>query len=190
MKAINLLIVFSLFSLLSFAQIQVGKKDGGSVVTKLGLGVKVNDGSSLNREYVILNDANCPVQLTDAGIETSYGERSYAFKPIGTLSVKEPIAAFEVNFVLYDVFGEHIKTLSGKEITDVGSNANLSKIGSWYATENQVSEYLICVGYVAKVRTQKGTIWSYDYKAIKEQLEKLKIAFEESYKPKKDLGKE
>lgn len=168
------------------SQITVVKKDGGSIVTKLGLGIKVNGNSSLNREFIILNDGSCPAQLTDAGIETGYGSSQYAFKAVGSINTKEDLTAFGVHHVLYDIFGDHIKTLANTEIADFNSTVNLSKTGTWYASEHNVSEYLICVSYVANIRKKDGTVWHYNSKSIKEQLEKLKIAFEESYLPQKD----
>ncbi|MGI8600221.1 MAG: hypothetical protein ACR2KB_13285 [Chitinophagaceae bacterium] len=189
MKSIKLFTISCFISLISFSQIQVEKKDGGSVITNLGYNIKVNEGSSLNRQYIILNDANSPIQIYETGVKTSYADRSYSFIPVGNLIAKEPVTAIEINYVLYNVFGEHIKTLAGKEIKDISSSMDLSKIGTWYASENQISEYLICVAFVANVRKQNGTIWKYNYKSIKEQLNKLTIAFEENYTPQKDNGK-
>jgi len=186
MKKLFLLTFCLLFAIFSFSQLTVSKKQGSSVVTKLGMGIKVNDGSSLFREQITMNDANCPVQLSDVGVETSYGSSSYSFKPTGSLTTKEPIVAYEVIHVIYNVFGEHMKTLSNTEITDIDGQKDFSKYSSWYASENNVSQYFTCVSYVANVRTKSGILWHYNYKALKEQLGKLEISFEEGYLPKKD----
>lgn len=179
--------VFCLFySIVSFSQLTVSKKQGSSVVTKLGMGIKVNDGSSLNREQITINDAICPVQLSDVGVETSYSSSSYSFKPTGSFTTKEPIVAYEVIHLIYNVFGEHIKTLSNTGITDIDGQKDFSKWASWYASGNNVSEYLTCVSYVANVRTKSGVIWHYNFKELKEQLNKIEITFEEGYLPKKD----
>ena len=186
MKKILMTAFCFFYSIVSFSQLTVTKKQGSSVVTKLGMGIKVNDGSSLFREQITINDPNCPVQLSDVGVETSYGSSSYSFKPTGSFTTKEPIVAYEVIHLIYNVFGEHMKTLSNTEITDVDGQKNFSKYSSWYASENNVSEYFTCVSYVANVRTKSGTLWRYSYKALKEQLDKLEITFEEGYLPKKD----
>ena len=186
MKKITFFFIILFCSFQAFSQLTVDKKEGGSVVTKLGMGIKVNDGSSLKREYTTINDSNCPVQLTDVGIETSYGSSSYSFRPIGNLTVKEPIVAYEVVHLIYNVFGEHMKSLSNTEITDIDGKKDFSKYSSWYASENNVSEYLICVSYVSNVRTKSGKLWHYNFKALKDQLSKLEITFEEGYVPKKD----
>ena len=189
MKQIIFLAIFLVYSFLSFSQLTVVKKEGSSVVTKLGMGIKVNDGSSLKREYTTINDPSCPIQLNDVGVETSYGSSNYSFRPIGNLTTKEPIAAYEVVHLIYNVFGEHMKSLSNKEITDIDGQKDFSKYSSWYASENNASEYLICVSYVSNVRTKGGKLWHYNFKALKDQLNKLEITFEEGYDPKKDKEK-
>jgi hypothetical protein len=190
MKKITIFALCLFYSIVSFSQLTVSKKEGSSVVTKLGMGIKVNDGSSLKREQTTINDASCPIQLSDIGVETSYSSSSYSFKPTGSLTTKEPIVAYEVTNLIYNVFGEHMKTLSNTEITDIDGQKEFSKYSSWYASENNVSEYLICVSYVSNVRTKSGKIWHYNFKVLKDQLNKLEISFEEGYLPKKDNEKE
>lgn len=185
----NCLIIVLFSSITCFSQLSVEKKGGGSVVTKLSSGIKVNDGSTIIREYLVINDAACPVQLNGVGIETSYSSSGYEFKPVGNINTKEPIVAYEIVHILYNVFGEYIKSLSNKEIVDIDGQKNFSKYSSWYASENNVSEYLICVSYVSNVRTKDGRIWHYDFKALKDYLAKLEITFEEGYDPRQDIEK-
>lgn len=189
MKKITLSVLWITFAYSCYAQITLSNKEGSSVVTKLSMGIKVNEGSTLKRQQITINDGSCPIQLNDIGVETSYSSSSYSFKPVGNFTAKEPIVAYEVHHVIYDVFGEHMKTLSNTEITDIEGQKDFSKWSSWYASENNVSHYYICVSYVANVRTKSGSLWRYKYKNIKEQLSKLEIAFEEGYAPKKDVDK-
>jgi hypothetical protein len=185
-NSILAIILFSSFC--CYSQLSVEKKEGSSVVTKLSMNIKVNDGSTLKREYITINDSNSPIQLQSVGVETSYSS-SYSFKPIGSMTAKEPIVAYEVVHQIYNVFGEHMKSLSNTEIIDFESQKEFSKYSSWYASENNVSEYLICVSYVSNVRTKAGKLWHYNFKALKEQLNKLEIVFEEGFEPKKDSEK-
>lgn len=190
MKKINLIILLSLFALKGFCQLEVKRISGGSVITKLTMGIKVNDGSTLTREFIVINSPTCPLQLSDVGVNTAYGGNSYSFVPVGTVTPKEPITAYEVNHVLYNVFGEHMRTLSNLEITDLKATAGFDKYSSWYASENSVSEYFICVSYVANVRTANNVIWHYDSKDIQAELNKIKLKFDESYEPPKLNDKE
>jgi hypothetical protein len=189
MKTTILTIICLSYSIISFSQLTVNRKEGSSVVTKLAMGLKVNDGSTLKREHITINDASCPIQMTDIGIETSYAASKYEFTPTGGFTTKEPIVAYEVVHLIYNVFGEHMKSLSNTAVADIDGQSFFSKYSSWYASENNVSEYLICVSYVSNVRTKGGKIWHYNFKALKEQLNQLEFAFEEGFTPKKDAEK-
>jgi hypothetical protein len=167
----------------TYSQISISRLSGGSVVTKLGMGISINNGSSLTREWIVLNDTTCPLQLQNVGINTVYLSSEYYFKASGILSLKEKIVAYEIHHVLYNVFGEHIKTLKNLEVIDISMPTELPKMNSWYATENDVSEYLTCVSYVATVRTLMGKIWYYKPELIKQELNKVQIAYEEGYSP-------
>ena len=183
MKKLFITICYFFISNTANSQITTVKLNGGSVVTKLGYGVSVNTNSSLSRDWFILNDQICPLKLNNVGIDALYNESQYSFKPVGEINITEPITAYEIHHVLYDVFGEHIKTLSNFEVADVLVTSNFAKYCSWYASENQVSEYFICVSYVAKVRTNKGIIWKYNPLEITSELKKIRLKYEEGYAP-------
>lgn len=151
---------------------------------------KVNKGSNLTREWVVLNDGSCPVQLANSvGINTTYRDHSYRFTPTGNIETSEPITAYEVHHVLYNVFGEHLVTLSNMEIADIIGSSVMNKNVSWYATDNQINEYISCISYVANVKTKAGIIWRYNYLAIKHELNKIQIAYEENYRPSNETDK-
>jgi hypothetical protein len=151
--------------------------DGGSVVTDLGYNIKVNKGSTLRRLWVVLNDGSCPVQLDGAGINTAYAEREYRYSPTGRAKTSVAISALEVRYLLYDVFGRHMKTLSGTQVTDFAARSEvaLSEMGTWRAWENEVSELLTIVAFVAQVRTGDGKIWRYNDKAVGAELDRIQL---------------
>ena len=140
--------------------LQITESDGGSVVTKLGYGIKVNDGSTLQRHWYVLNDPSAPAQLTNAGINTVYRESSiggdYKYVPVGNITALKPISAYEVRFLLFDVFGDHMETLSGTTLVDLTGDRSIAKDGTWRAWENQVSEMLTVIAFVARVRRADG----------------------------------
>lgn len=189
MKKLIIVICYLILTKSANSQISTVKLNGGSVVTKLGYGISVNDNSTLTRDWVILNDATCPVQLNGVGVNVLYSENRYSFKPEGDLNISEPITAYEIHHVLYDVFGGHIKTLSNFEVQDLSQTSKFDKYSSWYASENQVSEYFICVSYVAKIRTQKGVIWRYNPLEIKSELKKIQLNYEEGFAPSSNNDK-
>ncbi|MBK9402366.1 MAG: hypothetical protein IPN36_16435 [Bacteroidetes bacterium] len=126
-------------------------------------GDKINEGSTLSRDYYLINAKDCPLQLSNVGIKTSYRTRG-AFTSTDKVIPSEPIAAYEVHHVLYNIFGEHIRTLSNDAVSDLKLPTDFNQDFNWYASINDVSEYLICVSYVAKVRTLNRTIWRYNFK--------------------------
>lgn len=185
MKKISIVFICLLFCSLSHAQITTSKVNGGSIVTKLSSNIKVNDGSTLTREWIVINDEKCPIQLKDVGINSIYiSGDGYKFKATGNLNTVEPITAYEIHHVLYDVFGGHLTSLNNIDIKDLNGLIDLSQsLGGWDPSENEVSEYLSCVSYVAAVRTSAGVIWRFKPELIKLELSKIQIAYEEGYSP-------
>lgn len=151
--------------------------DGGSVQTDLGYDIKVNKGSSLHRSFAVINDPAAPAQLSSAGIMTKYGRDRYSFAPVGTLNPSAALSAVEVRFVLYDVFGERIKTLAGTHVVDMPAQSpvSLSEVGTWYAFENEVSELLTVVAFVANARMADGKVWRANEKKLGDALAKLNV---------------
>jgi hypothetical protein len=186
MKNFFIIIFCSILNITVFAQLTTLKVDGGTVVTKLGMGISVNTGSTLNRDWIIINDAKCPLQLDKVGINTIYGSSRYYFKPTGNIIPSEHIVAYDIYHILYDVFGKHMKSLSNLDVSELTAPTELGKSGSWYASENDVKEYFLCVSYVANVRTKEGVIWRYNPEDIKEVLSKIQIAYEDGYSPSND----
>jgi hypothetical protein len=155
--------------------------DGGSVVTSLGYDIRVNDGSSLRRAWVVLNEAGAPARLDGVGVSTAYGDRAYRYVGAGRLVSSEPLTAVEVRILLFDVFGNHMKTLSGTQVTDLAAGASLegTELGQWRAFENEVSELLTSVAFVAHVRTSDGRVWRHDAQAIRTQLDQIQLRVSE-----------
>ena len=158
--------------------IDVSTTDGGSVLTELGYDLKVNDTSSLRRSWVILNDPTCPVRLINAGVTTGFADGQFIFSASGAALASVAICAVEIRFIAYDVFGDHMKTLSLKDFSDTASNArlDLKKLGTWNAWNNEVSELLTVVGFVAKVRTGEGAVWKYREGPISDKLTDIHLA--------------
>lgn len=179
MKRVSLLFIMVILStVMVFSQkIKVTDYDGGSVVTELGYGIKVNAQSTLMRSWVVLNDSGCPIQLGRSGIKTIYGDREYNFIPEGSISSKEKVAAIDIRFLLYDIFGDHIKTIICTHVADIqtGASIELKNIGGWRALENEISGLLTVVSFVAQVRTSTGTVWKFNAKLIDAELSKIKL---------------
>ncbi len=102
----------------------VSRSSGGSVQTDLGHEIKVNKESSLMREWITVHDQVLPVDLVGTvGVRTIYDSESsgYRYRALFSLQASEPLAAVEVRFLVFDIWGEHVRTLSMTEIADIGA---------------------------------------------------------------------
>lgn len=158
-------------------EVQVSAYPGGSVTTELSRNIKVNPESSLERSWVVLNDPTSPIQLSGAGIETLYRDSRYSLRPTGTFTATAPVVAFEIRYALYDMFGQHIKTLTGTEVRDVdeGESLPLSPVGTWHAFEDEVRELLTVVAFVSAVRPRDGEVWTHDQEAVLDRLREVEL---------------
>lgn len=172
------------FTVALHADIQATTKDGGSVVVagdRYGDGSGANQGSTLRRSWVTLDDTTCPLAIVGTGVSIRQSNKWFGIA--GRVRPREAVSAFEIRFVLLDVFGEHLTSLSKTEIKDLdaGKEVILSQMRShgrsvgadWRANWQDVREHLTVVSFVAHVRTQEGVVWQYDEKAIAERLREL-----------------
>ena len=165
------------------ATLTVVPLDGGSVTTNLSSGIAVNKGSSLKRKWFVINSVTCPAFLSLAGIKTVYHSSSdysaggYEFNPQGTISAKGDVTAFEVRFVLFDIWGDRMEALSLSQLAELAPNSpfEFSEAGEWYASESDVREFFTAVAFVAHVRLADGTTWNYDPNGIVTQLAKIQL---------------
>lgn len=151
--------------------------DGGSVIVRLSQNIQLNEKSTLTRTWVTLDDPESPLMLETVGANARWVEREYVYELNGRITARAPIQAFRVRVVLYDAFGNHMKTLSGTEMRDMGQGLaiNAHEIGRWRATESELSRYLTSVSFVDQVRTTDGRIWIYSESAIRDRLEQLAL---------------
>lgn len=140
-------------------------------------GVELNAGSSLNRESIVFNDPTCPVQVSKNSMSFTYADRRFSISSATVAAVKQPIVAMEVRHIMFDIFGQHMKNLSNKEVEDYGSlPAPISLKATWNLfDDNDVSEFLTSVTYVARVRLVDGTQWVVNADNLSQALGTLKL---------------
>jgi len=150
------------------------KTSGGSNKVELGYGISLNDGSTLEREWVTVNDKKMPVALVgsvgvgiiyDAGSKYSSGD--YLYSTEYKVIAKEDVRALKVNFLLFDVWGDRTKTLASTDIRDIKAGEETSLDAKWRLySENEASEYLASIAYVDMVRTASGKVYRADKEII------------------------
>ncbi|MDX6558534.1 MAG: hypothetical protein QOF72_1583 [Blastocatellia bacterium] len=194
MKALVLIVICCI---VTFAQtrpsgagtVTVTRGDGGSIQTRLSSNIAVNDKSTLHREWITIHDSACPISLVDnIGVTTVYVpdrvRGDYEYSAIYTVEAKEPVSAFEVRFLLFDLWGNHLKTLSTTEVEDLQDKKEFK--GRWNLySENEISEYYASIAFVARVRTQSGRVFEADTVKVLEEARKFSRKFSpENLEPK------
>lgn len=126
------------------------------------LSVEFNKGSSLQRESVFFNDSSCPIQLSTNAMTFSYENNRFQLSSAMQISIDQPLMAFEVRYILFDVFGRHMKNLSNLEVRDIAAGP-LTLHAKWNLfDDNTPYSLLTTVIYIARVRLPDGTQWVYN----------------------------
>lgn len=157
------------------------KASGGSIKTELGMGITVNKGSTLEREWITIHQALPADLVGTTGVRMIYkpsrvsGEYNYEAEL--TIEAKEPLAVITVHYLLFDVWGRHVRTLALTEVTDVEPGRK-SFSGTWRAwSENDVATYYASIAYLARVRTKAGRVIAADTAPVLAEARKFTSKF-------------
>lgn len=161
-----------LIAITAHSEVQRTVADGGSVLTRLEHDATeramwshledINDGSSLRRLWVTLNDTECPLRITDMTFLTEGRSGNIFFKVGGTMRPSVPLSAYEVRFLLFDIFDSLLTTFTIREVNDHDIDAQIPLAATWGVGRSDVEVFLTVVAYVAQARTQDGAVWRYD----------------------------
>ena len=131
---------------------------------KLPLGyVVLNEKSTLTRMHYVIDVPGIPAKLSEvAGINTTYSDRRYIWESTkDDVTVSEAVTALEVRFLLIDVFGDRIATLSATEVADIPADGQLYPNWRWnvrFDSEADAKSMHTTFGWVAQVRKADGTV--------------------------------
>jgi hypothetical protein len=65
----------------------------------------------------------------------------------------------EVRFFVFNVWGEHVRSLSFEDVSDIASGATKDLTAEWQLySENEVEKHYASIGYVARVRLDDGHV--------------------------------
>ena len=168
---------------------------GDPMVVVLSANIKLNEGSTLNREAYVIRDSAAPLTFIapnsgrdpaappatlrtgpsprvvyKSGDRYSTGQYNYAMKYF--VRPDEPIVAFELKSIAINIFGQLIKTLVSTEIRDI--NDTWQGDAEWRIwSENEASEAFAFITYINKVRTASGKFYEIDQKAVLAQAAKV-----------------
>ena len=145
----------------------------------------------LNLEWLVIDDPRLPVMFTDVFGVRAVGEvapdrfwyQTY-FELKGT---RETIAAIEVRFLTFNVWGDHVHTLSTSSIKAMSANEEAQKfVSSWYlGSKAEGEEHFGSIGYVARVRPMEGVVLHADSAFVLREAQRLsEKCTEEDLEPK------
>ena len=141
----------------------ITRADGGSITTPVSYGKALAEDSSLKREWIAAHDSTMPVDVIGTpGVTTVYESKQYGGNYLYTaeihLTIKQPIRAIEIRFLIFDVWGNHVRTLSLDSVADLAPGVK-SLSGEWAVySEHEVAAHYASIGYVARARLEDGRI--------------------------------
>lgn len=164
---------------------------------KLPLGyIVLNEKSSMTRMHYVIDVPGIPVTLKEvAGINTVYQDRRYMWEAYkDDVLASEPVTAVEVRFLLVDVFGERLATLSATEVADIAAGGEIYPIWRWnvrFDSETDAKTMHTTFGWVAQVRKADGTVVTAKEEQILEAIKRyLPTVTAADLSPKADEGKQ
>jgi hypothetical protein len=175
----------------------ITKGSGASMKVELGYGIVLNKESSLSREWYIVNDPRLPIQLESGSAAPKYvpdrSGGSYRYDASYTVAAgNQGVRAFEVRFLVLDVFGERQRLLSSSVVTDVPPEGKSTQNPQWNLfSESDASTAYYSIAYVASVRTESGQIFRANMTDVLREIQKISGQITASdIKPEKSQDKE
>lgn len=166
----------------------VRRTSGGSMQTRLSHTIVLNEHSSLTREWITIDDEKLPAKIVGvAGVSTiyekgtDYSAGGYYYDSEYGIKTIESLSAFETRFLTFDVWGEHVRTLSSAQIMDLAAGEIRHIKSRWVLyEENEASEMYASIAFVAQVRTTAGQVLMADLEPVLSEAKQFSSKFEES----------
>jgi hypothetical protein len=163
----------------------VTRANGGSIRTPLAFGIVLAKDSSMTREWVFVLDRGLPLKVSGApGVTTVFRRRDYGgdfrYQASVTIQTSQALSAIEVVFLVFDVWGQHVRTLNNHVTADIAAGAEKKLDGEWQVDENDAEKHYASIGYVRRVRLADGRILAAAEAPILEEARKLNAKFSPS----------
>lgn len=135
----------------------ISKASGGSVKIQRGMG-SVSARSTLELEWVMVNDSSLGIVFDGpVGANGIYDDPWYRYESNMRMLALQPVTAFEVRILTFDVWHQFTGTLAFSQLEDlsVGQRKSFGRFWGIYG-ESQLRDHFASVAYVAKVRFADG----------------------------------
>lgn len=146
------------------------RASGGSIQTILSSTIRLNDGSTLDREFITIIDKTLPAEFTSCvGVTTIYASGSdysaggYMYAASGAINAIDDIHALEMRFLIFNIWGRHVRTLINTVIADVPAGTIRQCDGKWdLFSESEACEHYASIAYLSAIRTATGKVYDAD----------------------------
>lgn len=157
----------------------VTEAEGGSMKVDLGYNIVLNDASSLKRRWFTIHDSSMPASLqgtTGANAryrrERTVGE--YVLDASHSVVARDAVAAYEIRYLTFDVFGSPMQTLSTVAVRDIAAGAMFNDTSTWRLySEADATAFHTSIAFLAFVRTADGSISSANFDAVLAEARKI-----------------
>jgi hypothetical protein len=90
----------------------------------------------------------------------------------------EPVSAFEVKYLTFNVWGEHVSTLQAVEIMDMKPGAQALRAQKWNVfSENEAEEFHASLGFISRVRMASGVVRNADNEFVIREAQRFSEKF-------------
>ena len=140
------------------------------------------------REWITVDDELLPAKYVGhVGVqtiyrkETDYAASGYEYQAQYSITLSDSLTAIESRFLTFDVWGEHVSTLSACEIVDLALGQTQAFNHSWNVyDENEVARFYASIAFIAQVRTASGHVIKGNIETVMQEAKQFSAKFEES----------
>lgn len=142
----------------------------------------------MQREFITVSDNTLPARLTSCvGITTAYepttdrSQSGYFYQTSYAVCAIEPIVAFQVRFLLFNVWNAYVRALTSTQISDICVEKIHHHKDRWHLeNKNETVEHFATVSFIAAVRTVDGQVYHTDTRPIANAVRDLSGTFDEA----------
>lgn len=124
----------------------------------------INKSSSLRVDWWTLIDETLPIMFAEpCGLLAHNKAADYpldlVYQASTLLRCFEAVTAFEVRYMTFNVWGEHVSTLVATEVRDVEAAKRIRLSHAWHLySENEADEFCASLGFVSRARLSSGIV--------------------------------
>jgi hypothetical protein len=147
----------------------------------------INKASSLRIEWITIIDDTMPVIFfKPCGLIVHNRSSDYPLSLVYEAETKvqccgEPITAFEVKYLTFNVWAEHVSTLVAEEVVDGDAGKHISRSHTWHLfSETEAEAFCASVAFVSRVRMASGAIRCADTTFVLREAQRFTEKFTEA----------